>query len=146
MPMRTRTRPAPAPLEHWHQEGQRPDEVQGHALQRLPLAERLPHQLLKSPSLEIAQAAVDELEDFDEVPEAKSPLEEGDGDAAEGEVARDAGAGHAAPGSRTALNGVSSMPASRLWDHDVLTDRISPDRIVSRGRERGRGFGGRRAA
>jgi hypothetical protein len=135
---------APAASEYRDQERQRPHQVRRHALQRLPLAERLAHEL-EVPQLQVAQAAVDELGGLRRGAGGEvALLEERDGDAAKGEVARDARAGHTAPDHDHVERCLVDAREPAL-DHDVLTTEYL-GRIVSRGRERGGGFAGRRAA
>jgi hypothetical protein len=85
------------------------------------------------------------LEDFDEVPEAKSPfLEQGHRHAAEREVAGDARARHAAADHDGVERRLVQSREPAL-NHVVLRSKALP-RIVPRGRERARRFAGRRAA
>src|SRR4026207_1599489 len=151
MPMRTRTRPRRLPLNTGTRKGSgrtrcgatrrtgRPPAPRGR-----PRAERLAHEL-EVPQLQVAQAAVDELGGLRRGAGGEvALLEERDGDAAQGEVARDARAGHTAPDHDHVERCLVDAREAAL-DHDVLTTEYL-GRIVSRGRERGGGFAGRRAA
>src|SRR5215470_8224496 len=132
--------PARGVAVHGHQEGQRADEMGGETLQDLLLAEGLAHEL-EVEELEIAQAAVDQLGGLrggagGEV----SLLEQGDGSAAQGEVARYPGAGHAAADhdgveargvdSVQAGHAISSRTDRRTWSGASAAIRGSSERVT----------------
>ena len=94
--MRTLMRLRDEPAVDGHQKGQRAHQVRGQVPQRLALAQRFADEA-ELEQLEVAQAAVDELRGVRSRAGGEIALvHQGDGESAQGEVARDARSRHAA--------------------------------------------------
>ena len=111
-----------------HQERQRPHEVGRQPAQRLALAERFAHQR-EVEQLEIAQAAVDQLRRLGRRGRREvALLDQRRRHAAQGEIARDPGAGHAAADDDHVVLGILERPGTIV--HRITHSLEGPGRCA----------------